>query len=232
MPFVITPAPRRRRRLTLLAVCAVGGAAVGGFAASHSFGAAHGSSAATATAVAHLRDAVSSPAKNGPAKEPPASKPGAEGRGAAENSGGGGDVVTVFSDVPTVTHLDPDLLAALRRAATDAADARGIRFVVNSGWRSADDQAGLLDDAVKKYGSKAAAEKWVATPDTSEHVKGEAVDLGPMKATDWLAQHGAAYGLCQIYANESWHYELRPAAVKHGCPAMYADPTQDPRMQQ
>ena len=97
---------------------------------------------------------------------------------------------------------------------------------------SAEDQAALLDDAVKKYGSEAAAERWVATPDTSEHVKGEAVDLGPMKATDWLAQHGAAYGLCQIYANESWHFELRPDAVKHGCPALYADPTQNPRMQQ
>jgi len=41
----------------------------------------------------------------------------------------------VFSDDPTVTHLDPALRAALRKAATAAADARGIQFVVNSGWR-------------------------------------------------------------------------------------------------
>ena len=26
------------------------------------------------------------------------------------------------------------------------------------------------------------------------------------------------YGLCQIYGNEPWHYELRPDAVDHGCP--------------
>ena len=40
------------------------------------------------------------------------------------------------------------------------------------------------------------------------------------------------YGLCQIYGNEPWHYELRPEAIDRGCPPMYADPTHDPRMQQ
>jgi hypothetical protein len=48
----------------------------------------------------------------------------------------------------------------------------------------------------------------------------------------WLLKHGAEYGLCQIYRNEPWHYELRPAAIEQGCPRMYADPTHDPRMQQ
>jgi D-alanyl-D-alanine carboxypeptidase len=24
----------------------------------------------------------------------------------------------------------------------------------------------------------------------------------------WLIQHGAEYGLCQVYANEIWHFEL------------------------
>jgi hypothetical protein len=47
-----------------------------------------------------------------------------------------------------------------------------------------------------------------------------------------LSAHGAKYGLCQIYSNESWHYELRPQAIDRGCPPMYADPTHDPRMQQ
>ena len=61
-------------------------------------------------------------------------------------------------------------------------------------------------------------------------MSGDAVDLGPSGAA-WLSEHGAAYGLCQIYRNEPWHYELRPAAAVHGCPAMYADPTHDPRMQ-
>ena len=71
----------------------------------------------------------------------------------------------------------------------------------------------------------------MATPKTSAHVAGEAVDLGPAEATSWLSEHGADHGLCQIYRNEPWHFELRPDAVDDGCPDMYADPTQDPRMQ-
>jgi D-alanyl-D-alanine carboxypeptidase len=134
---------------------------------------------------------------------------------------------TVFDDeVPGVAKLDPGLLGALRRAATDA----GIQFHVDSGWRSPAYQEQLLHDAISKYGSEAAASRWVATPGTSEHVKGHAVDVGPSGAAAWLAAHGAAYGLCQIYGNEPWHYELRPDAAEHGCPPMYADPTHDPRM--
>jgi hypothetical protein len=135
---------------------------------------------------------------------------------------------TVFDDsVPGVANLDADLLDAVRRAATDA----GIEFLVDSGWRSPAYQEQLRDEAVAKYGSVAEAARWVATPKTSAHVHGDAVDIGPTTATAWLSRHGAAYGLCQIYANEPWHYELRPDAVDQGCPAMYADPTHDPRMQ-
>jgi hypothetical protein len=138
---------------------------------------------------------------------------------------------TVFDDtVPGVARLDPALLAALRRAATDAAG-DGVWFLVDSGWRSRAYQERLLEEAVSKYGSEEEAARWVATPDTSPHVSGEAVDIGPSVAAAWLSEHGAGYGLCQIYGNEPWHYELRPEAVDHGCPAMYADPTHDPRMQ-
>lgn len=143
-----------------------------------------------------------------------------------------GVAVSVFDgEVPAVGRLDRNLLDALRRAATDA-EADGIRFRVDSGWRSPAYQQRLLQDAVAEYGSQEAAARWVATPGTSAHVSGAAVDIGPFDAATWLSQHGAAYGLCQIYANESWHYELRPDAVREGCPRMYADPTEDPRMRQ
>ena len=72
----------------------------------------------------------------------------------------------------------------------------------------------------------------MATPETSPHVSGHAVDIGPSTATAWLSDQGSAYGLCQIYGNEPWHYELRTEAVDRGCPRTYADPTHDPRMQQ
>jgi D-alanyl-D-alanine carboxypeptidase len=142
------------------------------------------------------------------------------------------DRTTVFDDaVPGVAKLDPALLGALRRAATDAAG-DGVVFYVDSGWRSPEYQERLLREAISKYGSEEEATRWVATPKTSAHVSGDAVDIGPSRSAGWLSAHGAEYGLCQIYGNEPWHYELRPEAGDHGCPPMYADPTHDPRMQQ
>lgn len=140
--------------------------------------------------------------------------------------------VTAFSTgVPAVTNLDPGLLRALREAALDAVH-DGIEVVVNSGWRSREYQTQLLHDAVVKHGSDQEAARWVGTPDTSSHVSGHAVDIGPSRAMAWLSKHGARYRLCQVYANEPWHYELRPEAVDNGCPSMYADARHDPRMQQ
>jgi zinc D-Ala-D-Ala carboxypeptidase len=139
---------------------------------------------------------------------------------------------TVFDDeVPGVAKLDPALLDAVHRAATDAAN-DGVEFFVDSGWRSPQYQERLLQEAVSKYGSEEEAARWVATPKTSAHVSGDAVDIGHADAAAWLSEHGAAYGLCQIYRNESWHYELRSEAATQGCPPMYADPTHDPRMHQ
>jgi hypothetical protein len=142
------------------------------------------------------------------------------------------DGTTVFDDeIPGVANLDPALLGALRQAAAHAAS-DGVELHVDSGWRSPRYQEHLLREAVSKYGSEAEAARWVATPDTSAHVSGDAADLGPSAAAAWLSGHGAAYGLCQIYGNEPWHYERRPDASDHGCPPMYADPTHDPRTQQ
>jgi zinc D-Ala-D-Ala carboxypeptidase len=156
-----------------------------------------------------------------------------EHRGAlGEADGAVPDGTTIFDDeIPGVANLDPALLGALRQAATDAAD-DGVEFFVDSGWRSAEYQEQLLHDAVSEYGSEKEAARWVATPNTSAHVSGDAVDIGHFDATAWLSENGAEYGLCQIYSNEPWHYERRPEAIDHGCPPMYADPTHDPRMQQ
>jgi len=140
------------------------------------------------------------------------------------------DGVTVFDgDDPGIANLDPDLLQSLRDATRDAATG-GVQLTINSGWRSAKYQNALLRAAVSEYGSVEEAERWVATADTSPHVSGDAVDIGSADGTTWLSKHGAEYGLCQIYRNEPWHFELRPDAIAHGCPAMYADPTHDPRM--
>jgi zinc D-Ala-D-Ala carboxypeptidase len=138
--------------------------------------------------------------------------------------------VTVSDDeFPAVANLDPDLLGALRRAAA-AATRDGIGLTVTSGWRSAAYQDQLLREAVAEYGSEEEAARWVATAETSLHVSGDAVDIGPSAASAWLSRYGAAYGLCQTYGNEPWHFELHPQAADSGCPTPYADPTHDPRL--
>ncbi|HEX5860017.1 MAG TPA: M15 family metallopeptidase [Microbacterium sp.] len=173
------------------------------------------------------------PASSSPTAASPVDVPRGEHRDALGEAGGAvPDDTTVFDDgIPGVAKLDPDLLGALRRAATDAAD-EGVGVFVDSGWRSPEYQHQLLDEAISQYGSEEEAARWVATPETSAHVKGDAVDIAPSGAATWLSARGAAYGLCQIYGNEPWHYELRPEAIRHGCPPVYADPTHDPRMRQ
>lgn len=142
--------------------------------------------------------------------------------------GGVSGGTTVDADVPAVENLDDELRDALRQAAADAAE-EGIEVRVTSGWRSASHQQELLEQAVAEHGSEAEAARWVLTPDTSPHVTGDAVDIGGAEARAWLARFGAGYGLCQVYGNEPWHFELRPEAVEDGCPPPYADPTHDPR---
>jgi zinc D-Ala-D-Ala carboxypeptidase len=212
---------RTARVAGLLAVIAAISAALG-YQASHS---------STAASPNHVlrSEHRGAPGERGALGERPALPE----RGAlGEADGAVPDGTTVFDDdVPGVANLDPALLGALRQAATDAGN-DGVEFYVDSGWRSPEYQERLLQEAVSKYGSEEEAARWVAAPNRSAHVSGDAVDIGPADATAWLSEHGAEYGLCRTYGNEPWHYELRPEAIDQGCPAMYADPTHDPRMQQ
>lgn len=137
---------------------------------------------------------------------------------------------TAFDEhLPGVMRLGQDLLAALREATMGAAE-EGILLYINSGWRSPKHQDRLLCDAIETYGSGAEAARWVATAQTSLHVSGDAVDVGPSHAAAWLSEHGATYRLCRVYRNEPWHFELFPEAASDGCPHMYPDPTSDPRL--
>src|SRR5690349_10927554 len=106
-----------------------------------------------------------------------------------------------------VNRLDPALLDAIDRAA-NAAAGEGITIGLTSGWRSPEFQQRLFDDAVAQYGSADIASQYVASPQVSKHVIGKAVDVGPTDADNWLIRNGQAFGLCQIYANEIWHFEL------------------------
>jgi len=133
-----------------------------------------------------------------------------------------GQEITLFDDAhPALANLDPDLLAAIQQAATDA-DREGIPMVVTSGWRSPEFQQSLLDEAIITYGSETEALKWVLTPERSSHVSGNAIDIGYTDADYWLIENGFRYGLCQTYANEIWHFELT-VAPGETCPAPIPD---------
>ncbi|HYZ68616.1 MAG TPA: M15 family metallopeptidase [Mycobacterium sp.] len=108
---------------------------------------------------------------------------------------------------PAVTQLDPALLQAVQDAA-NTAKAQGVDLRISSGWRSKGFQQRLFDDAVRTYGSADIAQQFVASPEVSKHVVGQAVDAAPVDADKWLISNGAQFGLCQIYANEIWHFEL------------------------
>jgi D-alanyl-D-alanine carboxypeptidase len=130
-----------------------------------------------------------------------------------------GQVLTAFdTQNSAIGRLEPQLLAAIQHATTAAA-AEGVPITINSGWRSPDFQQRLLDQAVQTYGSVALARQYVQTPEQSKHVTGQAVDVGGPGADQWLIANGARFGLCRIYANELWHFEL--AADPFGtCPPL------------
>jgi hypothetical protein len=161
--------------------------------------------------------AAAAPLAIGPAAAPPASEPAPDGEAlsigtaALDTTGGSipdGHMVSPF-DVgnPLVGFLEPALLKAIGAAARAAA-ADGVELKLTSGWRSKGFQKRLFDEAVATYGSAAVASQFVASPETSMHVVGRAVDGGPTAADDWMSRNGARFGLCQIYANEIWHFEL------------------------
>jgi hypothetical protein len=131
------------------------------------------------------------------------------------------DLSPFANDVPAIANLDPELREAMQSAAS-AAMGDGVDFVVTSGWRSAFYQQSLFDDAVRDYGSAELASQFVMSPDSSNHVTGNAVDIGHTDADSWLSQHGSDYGLCQIYVNEMWHFELATSPGGQ-CPAQLKD---------
>lgn len=152
---------------------------------------------------------------------PPAGGPFSVGTAATDTFGGYLADNTTLSPYdtadPVVGRLDRALLDAVQKA-TDAAAAQGITVRINSGWRSPGFQQRLFDDAVRTYGSAELASQFVASPQTSMHVQGRAVDIGGPDAAAWMAANGSRFGLCQIYANELWHYELTADAAGHCAP--------------
>jgi D-alanyl-D-alanine carboxypeptidase len=168
-----------------------------------------GCSATVTSGVASAEPTTSAPAI--PDGSPSDADPLSIGTGATDSWSGYLPDDTTLSPFDTASQLlamlDPLLLNAIQDAARSA-QSEGIDIRITSGWRSRGFQQRLFDDAVRRYGSVEIAQQFVASPDVSKHVVGEAVDIAGDGASDWLIRNGPRFGLCQIYANENWHFEL------------------------
>ena len=128
----------------------------------------------------------------------------------------------------TATDLDPGLVSAFERARAEAADA-GHELLITSGFRTAEEQAAMLEAEVAERGSLEEARWWVFPPDRSMHVQGLAIDVGDGRAADWLVDEGARFGLCKTLAWEWWHFEWRQRWEAAGdCPAPAQTPDDAP----
>lgn len=111
---------------------------------------------------------------------------------------------------PAATGLNPAFNASLQKLL----NAYKGKVSISSGFRSNENQAQLFAAAIKKYGSEAAARKWVAPPGHSEHNKGLAADLhfADNATRDTIHKVAAQYGLTFPMPWENWH--IQPIGTK------------------
>lgn len=93
-----------------------------------------------------------------------------------------------------------------------AAQKAGVSLVVNSGFRTMEEQRVLHQKYLSGTGNLA------ATPGYSNHQGGIAVDIATGGTSTpiytWLVTNAARYGFKRTVESEPWHWEYRPAEVK------------------
>jgi LAS superfamily LD-carboxypeptidase LdcB len=121
------------------------------------------------------------------------------------------DTVEHRASIPLVTRQGHQMhvkLAPSWDRMVAAAERDGVRLQITSGYRSVEHQARLYRDAIRRYGSEAAARKWVAPPGRSNHQKGKALDIANNGgAHAWLRANGHRFGFYQPMSWEPWHWE-------------------------
>lgn len=117
------------------------------------------------------------------------------------------------------TGLDPEYASrvATMLSAADSELGEGA-LKITSAYRSPEKQAELYAAAIKKYGSEAAARKWVAPPGKSRHNSGTAVDFAGAdggllrnansREAQWIKQNAARFGLSVPMDWEPWQVEM------------------------
>ncbi|MFQ6392722.1 M15 family metallopeptidase [Nocardia sp. KC 131] len=117
--------------------------------------------------------------------------------------------------------LEPGLALAYTMAQNQA-EAEGVDLSITSGYRTPEQQEELWLDGLRTYGSPDVARRWVLPPAESTHVSGKAIDVGPRGGAQWLEVNGNQWGLCRMYENEWWHFELATLPGT-ACPPLRAD---------
>lgn len=127
--------------------------------------------------------------------------------------------------------LRPDALASLNgpfaaQLAAMVGEAQAIfgpaAVKITSAFRSVERQAEIFSDAVRKYGSEAAARKWAAPPGRSMHNHGLAADLkfGGPSVQSWFHQNAGRFGLGFPMGWEPWHIEPANARAMRQAPEL------------
>lgn len=122
-----------------------------------------------------------------------------------------------------ISGLDSEFRGGLQGLLTAADAELGPGLQLFSGFRSVERQEQLWQEALQKYGSAAAARKWVAPPGKSQHNHGNAADLkfngvrldqADPAVRQWIHENAPKYGLHFPLGNEPWHIE--PVGARGG----------------
>jgi hypothetical protein len=129
-----------------------------------------------------------------------------------------------FGPLSGTAHINPDFLSRVEALRRSLPNNLGAQIGLRSGWRSEQHQGDLFNRAVRKYGSVAAARKWVAPPGHSQHGRGTAIDFSYGSRAAMQAAHEAAprFGLVFPMSYEDWHIEPIGARGGKSTPARTA----------
>ena len=134
------------------------------------------------------------------------------------------DLMTIPSEYASDDDLKSSRLAFnAYKKMSDAAKSEGYEIVINSAYRSYQDQVDITDTYLKAYG-QSYVDKYVAKPGFSEHQTGLAYDIGSRKTNvfanskeyEWMKENAYKYGFIERFTQknekitgfrkEPWHY--------------------------
>lgn len=144
------------------------------------------------------------------------------------------DLITIDSNYASEDDLQCSHIAFNAfKEMSDAASRDGLGIVINSAYRSYQDQVDIANEYLKWYG-QSYVDKYVASPGFSEHQTGLAFDIGSRsvnvfansKESDWMEENAYKYGFIRRFTkkyegitgfrNEPWHFRYvgRDIALK------------------